>query len=113
MPPRTLTRTMSDTISFKLQTGRGSGGVPTWGALLTCAGKWWSKRQLVTNGSGASLITKHYCHTFTKIPRGSLVFGPDDDTSDDNNGHIVDICNAFSSAAVRGTQWTMYEIKVQ
>ena len=111
--PKTIAKTLSDTLSYKLSSGYAAGGVPSWGSLLTASAKVWEKYETHLNPNGEVTVTTHVIHTDTDIPKGSLVFLPDDSTADDENGHIVDVANRFDSSGVCGPQWTLYVLQVK
>jgi hypothetical protein len=111
--PPTITRTLQDTVSYKTRTGMSVGGVPTYGSLQTASAKEWSKQEIVRSGTGEDLVTLHYINTYTNITKGSLLWLSGEDTDDDDAAHVVDIVEAYDSCAVRGSQWTLYVIKVE
>ena len=111
--PRSITRSLQDTISYKLRSGVGAGGVPTYGTLQTALGKYWSAEDVVRSGTGEEAVTKHLVHSYTEIPKGSLLWLPGENTADDEAGHIVDSVDRFNSLAVRGSQWTLYVMRIE
>ena len=111
--PRTLAATMQDTVSYKLRTDMGAGGVPTYGALQTASAKVWDRQNVQRDARGEEVITRNVVHSFTEIPRGSLLWLPGEDTTDDSKAHVVDYTYKHTSCGVRGNTWTMYEIRVE
>lgn len=111
--PRTLTVTMSDTISYKERSGVDAAGKPTYGTLTTAAAKVWDRQDVFRNNRGEEVVTRSVVHTFTDVPRGSLLWLPGEDTTDNDNAHIVDYTYKHVSCGARGSQWTLYEIKIE
>jgi len=111
--PRSLTRSMQATVSYKLATGQDLYQQPTYGALQTALAKVWKEQVLKKTATGEELVTMHFVHTYTEIKKQSIIWLPGESTADLTAGHIVDAVGRFDSLAVRGAQWTLYVISIE
>lgn len=111
--PPSITRSLQDTVSYKTIASYNAGGVPTYSSLQTASAKVWARYNVSTKSGGEELVVRHLVHTYTAIPKGAILWLPGEDTTDNEAGHIVDIVNQYDSLAVRGSQWTLYEILIE
>jgi hypothetical protein len=103
---------MTQTVSYKEATGMSVTG-PIYGSLQTnTQAKVWKAQEIRNTGTGTELVTKHYVHLLSEIPKGSIIWLPGEDTDDNDAGHVVNSVSRYDSLAVRGTQWSIYVIDI-
>lgn len=109
--PRTIARTLSETFYYASRTGRDRSGSATIGAATSFRGRHEYDTRTIRNANGHEYNLTHVIYTDAEVPVGSIVWLPDEDETDQDVGHQVELVLEVPSLAVRGSQWTLWEVR--
>lgn len=109
--PRTIARTLTETFYYATQASVDRYGSPTFGTAASFLGRHELDSRTLRYDTGQERELTHVIYTATEVPVGSIVWLPDEDETDTDEGHQVELLLEVPSLAVRGTQWTLWEVR--